>query len=595
MTNILPEDETAGSRQTFVERLFSGDWRAAALVAGSTVFVAFVLGLVVNSYLIWIGAGEDDFGFLDHSSAGFFRGSVAVVGMAFGTPAFVSAGSGSDASSYHAGMAPLTVTLLTIVVFVLLLRRYDAPLTAGDRAAQATRAALLTAVGLALLTIGMYATIHADGARVHQSGSPGRVFGWSLLLFVAAALIVSLRREDIPERMQQTLDTWRLPLEGAVVAMATGIIVGGLIGILILVAEADGGRLDILKALPILLAYLVNLGVDVFHVAMGGALHASFSGRDGGAASVSLFDRQGLSAAYLLLFFLPPICILVGVNWIHRYRGTVTAPELARACYRMALPAAVIYLLVALPSRVGFGFSGSGDEFLGGGGGGGHAGVQVLFGTLITFGWFLVLGFAIGQWLLPRGAGGVDGSVRRPVRLSRWIQAGSLSAAPLLIVAGVIGVLCSAGGIATADSGVHEADFGPASGFLFFGALGETSSEGADEVGAQSFTDDSQAVPVLPVTPSPGVRPALPITPEVDAASSALRSYAVAEEVYFTENQTYTTDASLLMTSPDQEASTDVAIVRADSQTFCLEAFAGDGSAYTYDSTMRTVTPGATC
>jgi hypothetical protein len=615
-TDILPGSEpgepgrggngSSGGR-TLVERVLAGDWRSAALVAGPTVLVAYVLGLVVNSYLIWIDSGSaDDFDFLGHSNAGFFRGAAAITGMAFGTPAFVSGGTGDERASYHAGMAPLTVTLLTVLAFVFLLRRhgpaaYNVGFTWADRAAQATRAALITAVGLALLTIAMYGTLNSDGDRIHQSGSPGRVFGWSLLLFVVTALLVSVRRDDLTEQRQQTFDKWRLPVEGALVAMTTAILLGGVVGIVILVAQADGGRLDIVKALPILLGYLVNLGVDVFHVGMGGALHASFSGRSGGDASVSLFDRQGLSAAYLLLFFLPPISILVGVNWIHRYRGAVSSQELARACYRMAVPATLIYLFVAIPSRVGFGFSGGNGDFFAGGGGG-HAGVQVLLGTLLTFGWFLVLGFAIGQWLLPRSAGAdsAEGAPRRTPLLPRWLREGSLAAAPLVVVAGVVGVLCAAGGVATAEDGVHESDFGPASGLLLFGSLGGfeedgASSEGGDEVGAQSFTG-SDSPDVVPVTPTPGAAPDLQFTPDSTEATATLREYAAAEEVYFTENQTYTADPSELLASLSGASGLGVSIsvIRADAQAYCIEAYASDGTTYSYDSTVGTVTPG-TC
>ena len=567
--------------RTPVERLLSGDWRSAALVAGPTVLVAYVLGLVGTSFLIWLrSSGDDTFDPLAHSNTGFFRSAFALTGMAFGSPDFLSGGSGSDHLAYQAGMAPLTITLLTAATFVFLLRRYDAIGTLAERVDLALRAAVLTAVGLALLTIGMYATIRSDGDTVHQSGSSGRVFGWSLLLFAATAVVASVRRWDLAENVERLWETWRLPVLGGVVAMSTAIVIGGLTGILIIVAQADSGRLDVLKALPAIFIYLVNLGVDVFQIAMGGSLHASAGS---GGSSLSLFDRHGLSAAYFFLLLLPPLAIITGISWIRSHAGEASRQDVVRACYRMALPAALLYLLVAVPSRAGFAVGGGGVGF----GGSGHAGVQVLLGTLIAFGWFAVLGYVIGQFWLPPTVGGA-GTPPRPPRLPAWTR-GAVSAGPLAIVAGVIGVLIAAGGAATAKSGAQSGDLGPVSGIVGLGAFATASSDGSVDEGGSSSDGGS----VETFTPSPA--PTFPAGPQSDQAAQDLRDYATAEEVYFAQNNTYTLDPSQLPSPPAGAPTSPVTIARADSTSYCLEEFTDNGQAFTYDSNVRLVTDGATC
>jgi hypothetical protein len=245
----------------------------------------------------------------------------------------------------------------------------------------------------------------------------------------------------------------------------------------------------------------------------------------------------------------------------------------------MALPAALLYLLIAVPSRVGYSFSAGGELF----GGNGHAGVEVLRGTLIAFGWFVVLGYAIGQWWLPRGLGGGAGASSRPSRLPAWLH-GSIAAGPLAIGVGVVGVLIAAGGVATAKSGTQPADLGPVSGVFTLGAVGASSS--IDE-GSSSSGGSAEVFPASPPPVTGG--------PATDQAGQDLRDYAAAEEVYFTENETYTIDPSRLTVVAAGAATSTVTIARADTSSYCLEAFTTDGQVLSYDSAVRLVTPGATC
>ena len=57
---------------------------------------------------------------------------------------------------------------------------------------------------------------------------------------------------------------------------------------------------------------------------------------------------------------------------------------------------------------------------------------------------------------------------------------------------------------------------------------------------------------------------------------SDLRQVAVAEEVYFAQNDTYTTDQSLLNLSVSEGVV--ITIARADATTFCAEATDGDAT-----------------
>jgi hypothetical protein len=582
----------AGPERTWVERVLGGDWRTAAYAAVPAVLLAVSLGLVATSYLLWTNSG-DNFG---HSAGGYFHNAIGLMAMAFGSPQFTHGGSGADAGTFGAGVAPLTISIVVLVTFGLLLRTY---LPAGPRVARATgavRAALLAAFLLSMVSFGGYSTTKLFDSSLHVTTSPPRVFGWSLLWFGLVGIVVAVRpRELLAERastnpgLARLTGEWWLPVQGAAVAMATAVIVGGLAGLAIIVAQADGSRLDVLKALPILLAYFVNLGIDVFQVSMGAALHASVGG-DGGSGSLSLFDRHGLSAAYFALLVLPPLAIAAGVAWMRRYRDVVSPQLLARSCYRMAGPAVLIYLLVAVPSRIGFEYGGQ-DGF-----GSGHAGPEILLGGLILIAWFLVLGFAAGRYLLtlpppPFASGGTPPP-------SRW-RSRTVLAAPVAVVALVLGLVAGVAGVATADDKDHEGDIGAVGSLLLFGAFA-TATTSFDEGGSSFSSSDSGSgfataspVPVTPLYPAtPAVSPFLPVT---DAqARSALRDLAVAEETWFTTYGSYSIsefDLDLL-----HQPGVVFTIVRADNTSFCAEAIVpATDAAFTYDSTVGSVTDGRGC
>jgi hypothetical protein len=581
---------SSGPDRTFVERLLGGDWRSAAYVAVPTAGLAVALSLVATSYLIWIGGNSNDSFGLGHSAGGFFHSAGDLLAMAFGSPVFTRASGSGGGGAYSTGMAPLTISLLVLATFALLLRRYLPPAGTAARTAAAIRAALLVSVALALLSIAGYSSSRIGSGRVHISVSPGRVFGWSLLFFavvgglVAARPLQTLRdrasESPLPARLSEQ---WRLPAEGALVAMTTALLLGGVTGLVIIFAQADGARLAVLKTLPLLLAYLVNLGVDVFQVSMGAALHASIGGGDGGSASVSLFDRHGLSAAYFALLLLPPIAIGAGAAWIRRYRAVVEPRELARACYRMALPAVLIYLIVAMPSRAGFTYDGAGSAGGIGAAPSGHIGVQVLLGVLILAAWFLVVGFAVGRYLLrDQSTGGADAAAAAPPA-PRWLGR-TLSAGPVAVTALVLALVTAVGGIATADDKDHSGDIGVFGGLFLFGAVASVQSS------ASFGSGEAQAT----VTPAPVLRPRSGPTAVDPSAELALNDLSAAEESYRVTNGTFTTDPSVLDTTTPANVVLDIA--RADDTSFCATAFAVEtGQTFIYDSLIGSITENGSC
>src|SRR3954451_22096359 len=126
MTDNLTGGTADGAEQTFVQRVIGGDWRSAAFVAGPSILVAFALGLLASTYLLWFDTGGADAFGLGHSSGGFFHVAIGNLAMAFGSPLFTS-GTGADSGSsgsIGAGIAPLTVSVLVLGVFALLLRTY---------------------------------------------------------------------------------------------------------------------------------------------------------------------------------------------------------------------------------------------------------------------------------------------------------------------------------------------------------------------------------------------------------------------------------------------------------------------------------------
>jgi hypothetical protein len=400
-----------------VERLLGGDWRAAVAVALPTVVVAYALAMLASTYLFW--TGEDEFA--THSEAGYFRAAGTLAAMALGSPIFVhgtEASSDSDSfeltASFFGGMAPLTISVLVLLTFALLLRTYLPVTGSGAKLTTTVRAALLSAVGAAALGFTAFASNALGEADI--TVSPARMFGWSLLWFLVIGAVVAIRAGhglvthfETDSRLARLTDAWWLPVRGAMAAMTAAVLLGGLAFLAAMFVEAGDEPLDVVKALPLVLAYFINLGIDVFQFAMGAPLHAGIGGPEGGDSSLWLFDRHGVPAGYISLVVIPPLAVAAGVLRMRRLRAVVDPQHLARSCYRMALPALLIYLAVALPARAGFGADGPGPSAVG------HAGPNVLLGSIILVAWFVVLGYAAGRWMLRDATQAAPSTVAAPV------------------------------------------------------------------------------------------------------------------------------------------------------------------------------------
>ncbi|MBV9292569.1 MAG: zinc-ribbon domain-containing protein [Frankiales bacterium] len=572
-----------GSRPP-VEWVAGGDWRTPALVAGLTALVAYAASVLANSYLIWLGSDPH------HSASGVFRSGVITLAWAFGSPVF-GHGNGSAGGGGSVGMAPLPISLLGLAVFALAFRS-AASADRPDRTVTAARSAVLTAFVLALIGFGGFATFGPRGDQLHVSTSPGRIFGWSLLFFGLVALAVATRpierlreRTETDPRWQRLADEWWLPIKGAAVTLGLAIALGWIAGVCAAVAEAGTQAFDVVKALPVLLAYFVNLGLDVMQFAMGGALHA---GVGAGDATFSLWHRDGAPAGYFGLLLLMPIAIAAGSTWIFRHGDPADATGRARACYRMALPAVLAYLVLAIAGRVGFSAAGSSGSPIGTSG---HAGPQILLGAVILAAWFLVGGFLMGRFLSERSAAPPSSG---PHRSAAWIRRPLPTAAVAVVSLGVL-ALVGIGGAATADTHDDVGDFGVASLLLLFSASADSGSSD----GGSASIEPAPAVPP-PSLPSPIAVPPVTSNDPFTAADKTLAFYALAEDIYRAKNPSYTRDIGVLQQQDVQglPATTQgtVTIPRADASSFCIEYFSDTGQgSFTYDSNDRIATPGATC
>jgi hypothetical protein len=558
-----------------VERLLGGDWRSTVAVAIPTAVVLYALAALASTYLFWLGADEE------HSKAGFFHGAGWLAAMAMGSPIFLHGrGDNGEAESAFIGIAPLTISVLVLVVFALLLRSYLPNTSTSARLASAVRAALLAAVAVTAVGCTAYAN-NVLGEDSDIAISPGRIFGWSLLCFVVVGGLVAIRSgrktavpADDDSALIRLAATWWLPVQGAIALMATAVVLGGVAAIVAMFVEAGDQPLDVVKALPLVFAYFVNLGVDVFQFAMGAPLGVYSNGPGSSDGSAWLFDRHGVSAGYIALVVLPPLAVTAGVLRIRRFRHVVDPRHLARSCYRMALPALLLYLAVALPSRAGFGFEDPGRGVTG------HAGPNLLLGSVILVAWVGVLGYAAGRWLLRDAASDtLDAVESPPTAAPRRSSARRVHALPLTLGALAVVVATTAGGVATAeDRAESEGAYDTIAGAFFFVYV--VTSDGS------IFEDDGS--PPEPRGPAP-VANGNDVPADVQRV---LAGVTVGEEVYFSEHGEYTNDASLL--TVDLPVGMQLVITAGDGG-YCALVTTHDGSEYSYATIEGDILEGSVC
>ena len=295
---------------------------------------------------------------------------------------------------------PLTITILVLVVFANLCRRYIALTATVETLGRLLR----TTVTFALLAMGLTFFGHTSssegGGHVSVGASPGAVFGWALVLTSVVGLLVVLARPEWQrvgrdERAAGRLQSWRLPIEGGLAALVASVVVGGAVFIVVLLTDTTfhASPVDVARVLPLIIGFYANIGVAITAVSMGANVGLMGSGVDS-QASLGYAHLHGLSNLYFLLLLLPVVSTAAGIVWMLHRRRDEDDRDMSRACYRMAASYAVGWAILATFSRISFGAG----IF-----GGGHAGPQILLGFGLSIGWVTVVGAAAGQWLLRSG------------------------------------------------------------------------------------------------------------------------------------------------------------------------------------------------
>jgi hypothetical protein len=559
-----PLASTASTAPTVVERLVQLDWRTTVRIAGPTFLVLFAASCVLSASLLLLPDSTDGAGGFG-GRGGYFHAVAMLAAMAFGSAV---GGSGSSSGDFEfslgvsSGIWPLTVTILVLAVFAALCRRYVVRGGTGQTLVAVAQASIVFAVLAMGLSFFAHTSFSDSDSKATLGASPGIVFGWALVLsFIVAVVSLFLASWLARLRQDETraarFSSWRLPLEGGLAALATSVVLGGVVFLAIAFGDHSEGHPPssiVARALPVIAGLFVNIGTTVTGFAMGARVGVTGAGSDVG---ISYFNLHDLSPAYYLLLLLPIVSIGAGVLWMLHRRQDEDDRTLSRACYRMAAPYALGWLVLAFFSRasVGAGFLG-----------GVHVGPQLLVGFGFALAWGLVVGIAFGRLLLARGA-----RARRPwsphVSAPSWQRVVAFST--VVIVAMIAIDLATGGAPASARTSAHIARAVP-----------------LQPQPAPTFTAPTLRPPTLPpFAPPSGLGDV--------SARSALIQASFAEDRYHAQHGTYTRDESAL-TSFFPPPDVNLTIVRADSASYCINARAVlSGNLYSYNSATRRVEDGS--
>jgi hypothetical protein len=447
---------------------------------------------------------------------------------------------------------------LVLFIFAALTRRYVIqtrwPRMVGD--------VVRTSIVFALLAMGLsfFAHTSAGGSdgRSHIGASPAAVFGWALVLTSVVGLLVVLvpfvlaRLRADPVRSARA-DAWLLPIKGGLAALTASVALGGAAFLIAIFADHTSGHPPasvVGRALPVLAGFFVNIGLAATAFASGANVGVMGGGADN-QAQLGYAHLHALSSWYFLMLLLPILATLAGVTWMLRHRRGEDDHTMWRACYRMAGPYAVGWVVLAWFSRVSVGAG----LF-----GGVHAGPQLLIGFGLALGWTLVVGVVIGQVLLRRGMPR-SGRPARRLPLPSW--SGVALASAVVILALILIDVASGGAAAAKEPAVTEHVAVPL------------------------------PRPLGPPTVFPQPAPTLSINR--DFQTQAILSIAGSrEQIYQAQHATYTTDpAALGLFVPPGVSLT---IVRADTDTFCMTARAlPDGQTFSYSNATARAVPGDVC
>ena len=571
--------ESTAERRTLFELLVEVSWRRVLRTSGPAVLVALVGAQLLAVPSLF--AGGRLLGFpssaAGHGLGAWVRLVAALVAATFGS----SLHAGADPSELTA--VPLALTLAVLATLWTVHRRTRAtPATVRERIAQAVRPALvITAFAVA-------AAVVAGTGPGGSSAAPVRTLWWAGVLTIGTALaaefapVRSVRRRLRPgSRTSAALEGWAPAVRAALGTLAVGLVLGyaAAIG----AAFAEHARLgltvaDVARALPESVGYLGILGSSVLGIAVGGV-----AGTHPGPV-LALYDRHGLSAGYWLLLALPVLSVGIGARWVvHRYRERLSDRQLVRACYRMAGPLALLFLAVAVPSRISVAAGGSIAGL------GPRLGEDAVLAASTLVGGYLAGRLALRTTPAPEtrpvtaGEPGVGpgaevlGSPPRAARGPRVARPTGTAVLVALLVAFV-----ALAGSAVVRHGARAATGPP---------LGTTLPATAIAVGGQPGADT-----VVPA-PGPGLLgfPGGGGTISPDAAH-ALESTAVAEVSVRGSEGTFTTDlGDLLRHGLVVPAGVTVIVQRADAVSFCAVAVLDTGEQDSMSSADGTIVSGDTC
>jgi hypothetical protein len=393
--------------RTPVERFLEADWRSAALAAVPAV-VVLVLGATLAAAGLWqsddavklLGQGD-----LKDAGAGYHNAAATTLAQAFRSRLHFDGG-------LTTGLMPLSLTIATLAALYAATRRT----TRIDRSPR-ERALHGLRTGAVFALFGWLLSLFGDWtSRGGQEAdtSSGRAFLWALLFGAATALAAALWRTDGRDLARDRTEVWRrwvqwrLPTEGALVTLGSGLLLGGVAAVVIAYLEKDTlgtTNAQLTSLLPYALAVLVNLGVAVMHVGMlGNLMLPRVPGAD--PQAVSLYDLRGASPAYWLLLLLPVVSLLAGAWWIKRRGRGLDERGLQRAAYRMALPLTVLWCVLLFCSRI-YRAASAGDALVET-----HTGPRVIEGVAL-----MVLWGILGGWVAMAGVRRVAG--RKESRRSR--------------------------------------------------------------------------------------------------------------------------------------------------------------------------------
>jgi hypothetical protein len=380
-------------RPPLLLRVLRGNWRGS-LVAALLALLVTVLAAALATVTVLIATKPGGESLVSGTTAGrWVRYVCAAAGAAFGSPLVVTSPDFSGDTATALLFVPLTVTFLGLATLRAGVRR-AANAAGADRLADAVRTAAVFGVGVAAVTaFGRWSlsttTISSgtseDAATVARfaASSPKALF-WAF----GSAFVVALLA--VPQRTDPRWSGWLLALRGAVVGLGTGIVAG--FGAFVALAYAYAGRVDATpsdatRLLPAAVAYAVNLGTAMFGATVGGEIVVPY-GQGSGATLFSSWVPRG----YLLLLLVPLVSVLAGA-WSVTRRSGLPSAEAARACARMAVPATLLWLVLAFAGAARLSAQGiiNSEARVG----------AVLWDALLVGLWFAVVGWIAG-WLLGR-------------------------------------------------------------------------------------------------------------------------------------------------------------------------------------------------